>query len=463
MDTSKWPLLLKNYDKLHVRTGHYTPIPCGFTPLRRPLLEYVRYGVINLDKPSNPSSHEVVAWIKRILRVEKTGHSGTLDPKVTGNLIVCVDRATRLVKSQQGAGKEYVCIARFHGAVEGGAAKVSRALEQLTGALFQRPPLISAVKRQLRIRTIYSTKLHEYDEERHLAVFWISCEAGTYVRTLCVHLGLLLGVGGHMQELRRVRSGIMGEKDNMVTMHDILDAQWVYDNHKDEAYLRRVIMPLEVLLTNYKRVVVKDSAINAVCYGAKLMLPGLLRFEAGIEVDEEIVIMTTKGEAVAIGIAQMTSSTMASCDHGVVAKIKRVIMERDTYPRRWGLGPMAQKKKQLIAEGLLDKHGRPNEKTPKEYLRSLPATDSKAQQAETVQPDKEQEKEQETAENGTPASTGKEDKKKEKKEKKEKEMEKKEKKKEKKREAEAQTPTSEKKDKKKKKKDKEKGDDEDED
>jgi hypothetical protein len=175
LDTSKWPLLLKNYDKLNVRTGHYTPIPAGYTPLRRPLKEYVSYGCINLDKPANPSSHEVrarvrvlgagvgcvwggggescsfaarahaashlgrpardltahapcatlplalsrsrargqvVAWVRRMLRVEKTGHSGTLDPKVTGNLIVCVDRATRLVKAQQSAGKEYVCIAR---------------------------------------------------------------------------------------------------------------------------------------------------------------------------------------------------------------------------------------------------------------------------------------------------------------------------------------------------------------
>ena len=94
--------------------------------------------------------------------------------------------------------------------------------------------------------------------------------------------------------------------------------------------------------------------------------------------------MTTKGEAVAIGIAQMSTSTMVSCDHGCVAKIKRVIMERDTYPRRWGLGPMAQKKKQLVAEGLLDKHGRPNEKTPKEYLRSLP--DVKPATAATVRP-----------------------------------------------------------------------------
>ena len=249
LDTSKWPLLLKHYDKLHVRTGHYTPIPSGSTPLKRELKEYMSYGCINLDKPSNPSSHEVVAWIKRLLRVEKTGHSGTLDPKVTGNLIVCIDRATRLVKAQQSAGKEYVCIARFHSKVEGGKPKVAAALETLTGSLFQvcilpravehecstctssangttccvavpphsfgmssahqdcsymlakvwlrlqRPPLISAVKRQLRIRSIYQTKLLEYDDERNLAVYWMSCEAGTYVRTHCVHLGLLLGVG----------------------------------------------------------------------------------------------------------------------------------------------------------------------------------------------------------------------------------------------------------------------------
>ncbi|KAJ3334194.1 centromere/microtubule-binding protein cbf5 [Blyttiomyces sp. JEL0837] len=363
LDTSEWPLLLKNYDKLNVRTGHYTPISSGCSPLKRDIDNYVRYGVINLDKPSNPSSHEVVAWIRRILRVEKTGHSGTLDPKVTGCLIVCVDRATRLVKSQQGAGKEYVSVLRLHDAIDS-EKKLAKALETLTGALFQRPPLISAVKRQLRVRTIHELKLIEFDNDRHLAVFWVSCEAGTYIRTLCVHLGLLLGVGGHMQELRRVRSGSNGEEDNMVTMHDVMDAQWVYDNTKDESYLRRVIRPLETLLTTYKRIVVKDSAVNAICYGAKLMVPGLLRFESGIDLNEEVVLMTTKGEAIALGIAMMSTAEMATCDHGVIAKIKRVIMERDTYPRRWGLGPKALEKKKMVKEGKLDKFGRVNEETP---------------------------------------------------------------------------------------------------
>lgn len=377
VDTSSWPLLLKNYDKLNVRTGHYTPLPNGCTPLKRTTEEYIRYGVINLDKPANPSSHEVVSWIRKILKVEKTGHSGTLDPKVTGSLIVCVERATRLVKSQQGAGKEYVCVLRLHDAIEN-EIKLSRAIETLTGALFQRPPLISAVKRRLRIRTIYNSKLFEFDKERNLAVFWVDCEAGTYVRTLCVHLGLLLGTGAHMQELRRVRSGIMKESDNIVTMHDILDAMWEYDNNKDDSYLRRVIMPLEVLLTGYKRVVVKDSAVNAICYGAKLMLPGLLRYDDNINVEDVIVLMTTKGEAIALGIAQMTTAVMATCTHGVVSKIKRVVMERDTYPRRWGLGPRAQAKKILIKEGKLDKYGRPNESTPSLWLKKYIYLDQNA-------------------------------------------------------------------------------------
>lgn len=130
----------QNFDKLNVRTCHYTPLPFGSSPLTREIHDYVRSGCIYLDKPANPSSHEVVAWIKRILKVEKTGHSGTLDPKTTGRylcvcltpetseffsnyefsgcLVVCIERATRLVKSQQSAGKEYIAIFQLHEKVE---------------------------------------------------------------------------------------------------------------------------------------------------------------------------------------------------------------------------------------------------------------------------------------------------------------------------------------------------------
>lgn len=187
------------------------------------------YGVINLDKPANPSSHEVVAWIRKILKVEKTGHSGTLDPKVTGCLIICIDRATRLVKSQQSAGKEYVSILKLNSPFSD-KKKLEDALQLLTGALFQRPPLISAVKRQLRVRSIYTSKLIEFNADANLAIFSVSCEAGTYIRTLCEHLGLLLGTGGEMEELRRVRSGAMVEGKYMYTMHDVLDAQYAHEH-----------------------------------------------------------------------------------------------------------------------------------------------------------------------------------------------------------------------------------------
>jgi len=364
---AEWPLLMKNYSKLHTKTTHFTPLECGASPLKRPIFDYIRSGYINLDKPANPSSHEVVAWIKKILKVDKTGHSGTLDPKTTGCLVVCIERATRLVKSQQSAGKEYIGIVKLHSEVND-VDKIKRTIEVFKSAQFQRPPLISAVKRQLRVRTIYDTKLIEYDKLRNIGVFWIKCEAGTYVRTLCVHIGLLLGVGGHMVELRRNRSGNQHEDDGLVTMHDVLDAQWLYENHNDDSYLRRVIRPLEGLLVAHKRIVMKDSAVNAVCYGAKIMLPGVLKYEDGIELNEEIVVITTKGEAICLAIAMMTTSTIASCDHGFVAKIKRVIMDRDTYPRKWGLGKKASKKKMMISQGLLDKYGKPNENTPDDWM-----------------------------------------------------------------------------------------------
>lgn len=101
-----------------------------------------------------------------------------------------------------------------------------------------------------------------------MGIVWVDCEAGTYVRTLCVHLGYLLGMGAHMQELRRTRSGALLEDASMVTMHDVKDAQWLYEQYGNEDYLRRVIMPLEILLIGKPRIVIKDTSVNAICYGA---------------------------------------------------------------------------------------------------------------------------------------------------------------------------------------------------
>merc|ERR550525_1545572 len=181
-------------------------------------------------------------------------------------------------------------------------------------------------------------------------------------------------------------------------MHDVLDAQFMYQNLRDEKYLRRVVLPLELLLTTYPRIVVKDSAVNAITYGAQLMIPGVLRFEKSIDVGTEIVMMTTKGEAIATGIAQMTTAVISSVDHGTVAVIKRVIMERDTYNIRWGFGPRATDKKKLILAGKLTEKGRPNEKTPRDWLLGqgrwswLPKLSAKDEAKEEEEPKKKRKK-----------------------------------------------------------------------
>ena len=247
----------------------------------------------------------------------------------------------------------------------------------------------------------------------------------------------------------------------MATMHDVLDAQWIYDNHKDETYLRRVIRPLEALLTGHKRVIMKDTAVNAVCYGAKIMLPGVLRYEDGIEMNEEIVVCTTKGEAICIALAQMTTATMASCDHGFVAKIKRVIMERDSYPRKWGLGPKASIKKDMIKQGKLDKYGKPNENTPANWKSSYEdysAVKKEGAEAVAVKPDPEESKKRKMSETAADSSEDDAAAKKEKKKKKKKAKVEAAAEEEVKKEKTEENGDSEKKKKKKKKKDKKKED-----
>merc|ERR1712013_577392 len=200
-----------------------------------------------------------------------------------------------------------------------------------------------------------------------------------------------------------------------------MDAQWMHDNTKDEAYLRRVVQPLERLLVSHKRLVVKDSCVNAICYGAKLMLPGILRYESGIDLNDDVVMMTTKGEAIATGVALMSTATIATLDHGVLAKIKRVIMERDTYPRRWGLGPKALEKKKNIAAGLLDAKGNANEKTPASLVeKNFMNIKSEDLMAESVKREEETKKEETSVKRKHEGSGSDEETKKEKKKKKKK-------------------------------------------
>jgi len=302
----------------------------GWEPRKRPIGEYLQTGVINIDKPPGPSSHEVVSWVKRLLSLERAGHGGTLDPKVTGVLPVTLGRATRIIKFIMGSGKEYVCLMELHGDVP--RDRLDSAVREFVGPIYQLPPVRSAVRRSLRIRTIYSINILE-KEGKHV-LFRVDCEAGTYIRKLCHDIGEVLGVGAHMRELRRTRAGPFRE-ETAVKLHDLLDAITLWKGEGDESMLREIISPIEEVLSGYRKVYIRDSAVDAICHGADLASPGVLKLDDGIRAGEEVCIMTMKGELVGLGRAMLPSAEILRTDHGLVANTERTVMEPGTYPRGW--------------------------------------------------------------------------------------------------------------------------------
>jgi len=211
--------------------------------------------------------------------------------------------------------------------------KVTKVLDEFQGPLYQRPPVRSSVKRQLRTRTIYYIDFMEMDERNVL--FKVGCEAGTYIRKLCYDVGEVLGCGAHMQELRRTRVGPFVEDKSLVTLHDLsyLFSQW--QETKDESMLRKFVIPMEKALELMPKIHVRDSAVDALCHGAHLTAPGVLSLDAGIKIGDTVAVFTQKGEAVTMSKAFVSSEKMLKMDHGFVAKTQRVLMPRGMYPKMW--------------------------------------------------------------------------------------------------------------------------------
>ena len=302
----------------------------GKRPEERSVEELLEMGMINLDKPSGPTSHQVVAWVKEILGIEKAGHGGTLDPKVTGVLPIAVGEGTKALQVLLSAGKEYVGIMRLHGDVN--ESKLKKVCKGFEGVIYQIPPLRSAVKRVRRRRRIYYLDILEVKGRDVL--FRVGCEAGTYIRTLCVDIGKKLGVGAHLQELRRTKVGLLDEED-AITLHDLKDAyeMWIEDGEEEE--IRRCLKPIERLFDHMPKVVVRDSAVDALCHGASLAVPGVAEVDTGIRRGDKVAVMTLKGEIVMLGKAVMSTEDMIRADKGICVVPERVMMRRGTYPALW--------------------------------------------------------------------------------------------------------------------------------
>lgn len=303
----------------------------GKRPHERPVEEYIRKGAVNLDKPGGPTSHEVTSWVKKILNLDKAGHSGTLDPNVTGLLPIMLGEATKAVDALLTAGKEYVCMMKLHSEVP--EKRIKSVLSEFTGEIYQKPSIKSAVKRETRVRTIYYFEFLELEEKNVL--FKVGCEAGTYIRKLCHDMGLALGTGAHMQELRRTKTGPFREDETMVTLHDLRDAYIEWKENGNEKPLRTIIFPMEFGLSHLPKIVIRDNAVDALCHGAALAAPGVLTVESGIERGDIVAVFTLKGEAVSFGKAQMKSMEILKAATGIVAATDRVLMEPGTYPKGW--------------------------------------------------------------------------------------------------------------------------------
>ncbi|MCL2476790.1 RNA-guided pseudouridylation complex pseudouridine synthase subunit Cbf5 [Candidatus Bathycorpusculum sp.] len=321
--------------ELLTKAEDHTDPKYGYKPSERPPEQYIKYGTINLDKPAGPTSHEVAAWVKKILKLQTIGHGGTLDPKVTGVLPVTLEEATKMVQALLYSGKEYVCVLKLHDDVD--EPQIKQVLSLFEDEIYQRPPLRSSVKRQLRTRRIYYIDYLEHNG-RHV-LFKVGCEGGTYIRKLCYDIGEILGVGGHMQELRRSRAGPFQETSpKCVTLHDV--AYWFgeYERTKDPANLHKFIEPMETALMQLPQIIVRDSAVDALCHGASLTAPGVLQVSTGIEKGNVIAIYTLKGEAIALGRAEVSTQDIVDMRHGTVATLARVLMPRNVYPKVWKTG-----------------------------------------------------------------------------------------------------------------------------
>ena len=297
---------------------------------KRTVKQLLDYGLIILDKPPGPTSHEVVAWVKRILKIPKAGHSGTLDPQVSGVLPLGLGEATKALGVLLLGPKEYHAIARLHSLPT--KEKLENVLNQFKGEIYQKPPQRSSVLRRTRTRTIYELEMLEQKER--LVLLRVLCEAGTYIRKLCYDMGEILGQGATMIELRRTSVHQFNDK-NLVTMHNLADAFALWEENKDDSKLLRLLQPIEHALSEIKSVVIRDSAVDALCHGAQLAIPGILAISQNLKKGDLVAVYTQKGEVVALAETLLTESEIQENTKGYAFQTKRIIMAPNTYPKNW--------------------------------------------------------------------------------------------------------------------------------
>ena len=312
--------------KVLVRKEAETDDKYGYRPENRKTEEIINYGIVNINKPKGPTSHQVSDYVQKILHIGKSGHSGTLDPAVTGVLPVALGMGTRIVQALLTAGKEYVGVMHLHKEVE--EKKLTETIKKhFIGKIQQLPPIKSSVKRQLRTRTIYYFNILEADDKDIL--FKAGTEAGTYIRKLIHDLGQKLKIGAHMAELRRTKAGPFDESTSF-TLHELADAYYFWKQENNEKFIRKVIQPVESGVKHLPKIWVFDTTVESLCHGVDLKVPGISKLNDTVQENDVVAIMTLKDELIALGTAKMDSEGMLK-DKGIAAATEKVFMQPGVY------------------------------------------------------------------------------------------------------------------------------------
>jgi H/ACA ribonucleoprotein complex subunit 4 len=302
----------------------------GTRPEERSTEERIRLGVAVVDKPAGPTSHQVSAWVRDMFAVPKAGHAGTLDPRVTGVLPIGLADATRGLEALLAGDKEYVGVMQLHQDVE--ERRIRSMIARFVGEIFQTPPVRAAVKREQRTRHVYELEALEVDGRNVL--FRVRCESGTYIRTLCADIGDALGIGANMVDLRRTRTATFTEAQAR-PLNDYRDAVVIWKEDGNAGPLWELLRPVEALFAHLPTIVIKDTAVDALCHGANLAVPGVAKLSPHIRRGDFVGVYSGKGEAVVLAKALMTTDEIVIAKSGAAADTQRVLMNPGTYPRLW--------------------------------------------------------------------------------------------------------------------------------
>jgi len=254
--------------------------------------ERLRYGVVCINKPPGPSSHEVSAFVKKLLRVERTGHTGTLDQNVSGVLVVLINESRKSATYLMQSRKTYVCVMRTAQAVS--KSDLEDAFQHFRGPIFQKPPEASAVRRVLRVRRIHSLQLLEMEGKSVL--FQCECDAGTYIRKLVYDIGEILGMETEMKELRRIEAAGLSESRG-ITLQQLADYYWLATEKGRPKHLESALIPIEEVIEKaLKKVVVTDEALSSISHGVPPRVSQIVEMPDRIHVGETLSGFTLKGE-----------------------------------------------------------------------------------------------------------------------------------------------------------------------